>query len=77
MDVTKARDQAADAIAVCAACPVRADCLEFALRHGSDVGAHGICGGLAEAERLYLRHGGWLVPPSQNSCGKCRSPLSR
>ena len=30
MDVTKARDQAADAIAVCAACPVRAYCLEFA-----------------------------------------------
>src|SRR5438067_2188305 len=27
MDVARARDQAADAIAVCAACPVRADCL--------------------------------------------------
>jgi WhiB family redox-sensing transcriptional regulator len=63
MDVTKARDQAADAIAVCAACPVRADCLEFALRHGSDVGAHGIWGGLVEAERLYLRHR-WLAGTS-------------
>lgn len=59
IDVTKARDQAADAIAVCATCPVRADCLEFALRHGSDIGAHGIWGGTVERERLSLRRR-WL-----------------
>lgn len=55
VDVTTARAQAADAIAVCAACPVRADCLEFALRHGSDIGAHGVWGGTVERERPPLR----------------------
>jgi WhiB family redox-sensing transcriptional regulator len=60
MDVIRARDQAADAIAVCAACPVRADCLEFALRHGSGLGAHGVWGGLVEGERLSLRRR-WLA----------------
>lgn len=60
IDVAKARDQAAGAIAVCAACRVRADCLEFALRHGSDLGAHGVWGGLVEGERLALRRR-WLT----------------
>lgn len=60
VDVTAARGQAADAIAVCATCPVRADCLEFALRHGSDIGAHGVWGGLVERERLSLRNR-WLA----------------
>lgn len=59
-DVAKARDQAADAIAVCGACTVRADCLEFALRHASGVGAHGVWGGLLAAERLSLRQR-WLA----------------
>jgi transcription factor WhiB len=58
-DVAAAREQAADAIAVCEVCPVRAECLEFSLRHGSDFGAYGVWGGLVEAERRSLRRR-WL-----------------
>ena len=54
-DVVKAREEAADAIAVCGACPVRAQCLEYSLRHGSEFGAYGIWGGLVESERHSLR----------------------
>jgi WhiB family transcriptional regulator, redox-sensing transcriptional regulator len=55
LDVPKARSQASRAIAICLTCPVRADCLEFSLRHAFDVGAHGVWGGLVERERLVLR----------------------
>jgi WhiB family transcriptional regulator, redox-sensing transcriptional regulator len=41
-------DQAEQAKAVCAGCPVRPSCLAFALRTGQ---AHGIWGGLTEEER--------------------------
>jgi len=41
-----------DAKAVCAACPVREECLDFALRTKV---AHGIWGGLSERERRNLR----------------------
>jgi WhiB family redox-sensing transcriptional regulator len=58
-DVVKAREEAADAIAVCVACPVRAQCLEYSLRHGSEFGAYGIWGGLVEGERHSLRRR-WL-----------------
>jgi WhiB family redox-sensing transcriptional regulator len=44
-----ARAEARSALALCAACPVRAECLEFALRHWRSVGRHGIWGGLVEA----------------------------
>jgi hypothetical protein len=37
--VDKARDQAANAIAACAGCPVRPDCLELSLRHAYGTGA--------------------------------------
>ena len=37
---------------VCARCPVREPCLEFALRHGI---THGIWGGLSERDRRALR----------------------
>ena len=37
---------------ICASCPVRQPCLEFALRHGI---THGIWGGLAERDRRALR----------------------
>src|ERR1700693_3062485 len=43
-DVAKARDQAAHAIAVCACCPVRPDCLELSLPYAFGVGAHGAWG---------------------------------
>jgi WhiB family redox-sensing transcriptional regulator len=41
-----------DAKAVCACCPVRAQCLDFALRLKV---AHGVWGGLSERERRSLR----------------------
>ena len=50
-----ARREADAAIAVCMACPVRAQCLELSLRHW-DVGQHGVWGGLVPAERARLRH---------------------
>ncbi len=59
-DVAKARDQAANAIAICTRCPVRADCLELSLRHPGDIGAHGVWGGLVEGERRALRRR-WLA----------------
>jgi WhiB family redox-sensing transcriptional regulator len=44
--------QAERAKAVCARCPVRAQCLEYALDNGLD---HGIYGGTTESERRTLR----------------------
>jgi hypothetical protein len=49
-----ARQQAAAAIAVCAACPVRGQCLALSLRHW-DIGQHGVWGGLVAADRARLR----------------------
>jgi WhiB family redox-sensing transcriptional regulator len=46
--------QADEAKAVCARCPVREQCLEYALDNGLD---HGIFGGLTESERRRLRRG--------------------
>ena len=45
-------ESAADAKAVCAACPVRQDCLEFALHEHI---AYGVWGGLSERERRRVR----------------------
>jgi Transcription factor WhiB len=59
-DMAKARAEAAHAIAICAACPVRLDCLEISMRHASGIGAHGVWGGLVEEERRSLRHR-WLA----------------
>jgi hypothetical protein len=50
----RARQEAAAAIAVCTACPVRGHCLTLSLRHW-DIGQHGIWGGLVAAERARLR----------------------
>jgi WhiB family transcriptional regulator, redox-sensing transcriptional regulator len=50
--VGPALEQVAAAKRVCAGCPVRADCLEWALRSGD---AHGILGGTTPEERRYLR----------------------
>ena len=58
-DAVVAREEAADAIAVCVACPVRAECLEYSLRHASDFGVHGVWGGMVEGERRSLRRP-WL-----------------
>lgn len=47
-----AERQVADAKTVCATCPVRAECLEFALRTRQ---VHGVWGGLSEQELRLLR----------------------
>lgn len=57
--IVPARVEAAQALAVCTDCPVRAECLELSLRHWAVVGQHGIWGGLVEAERETLRRE-WL-----------------
>lgn len=49
-----ARREAARAIAICAACPVRSACLDLALQHWT-IGQHGVWGGLVPAERAALR----------------------
>jgi hypothetical protein len=49
-----ARREAAAAIAICMACPVRAQCLELSLGRW-DIGQHGVWGGLVPAERAALR----------------------
>ena len=53
-EACKARQEAAAAITVCSACPVRAHCLELSLRHW-DIGQHGVWGGLVAADRAHLR----------------------
>jgi hypothetical protein len=63
VEPVNARRQAARAIATCEACPVRADCLELALRLWSSAGHHGIWGGTVEAERRVLR-AEWLAGAS-------------
>src|ERR1700689_4302053 len=54
IEPARARHEAAAAIAVCAGCPVRAQCLELSLRHW-DIGQHGVWGGLIATDRAYLR----------------------
>ncbi|HLH58654.1 MAG TPA: WhiB family transcriptional regulator [Streptosporangiaceae bacterium] len=55
-----ARAEAARALAVCAVCPVRAECLELSMRVWDAGGEHGIWGGLVEADRAAAR-AGWLA----------------
>ncbi|HEY4466002.1 MAG TPA: WhiB family transcriptional regulator [Streptosporangiaceae bacterium] len=50
-----ARVEAARAIALCAVCPVRAECLELSLRIWPAGGQHGVWGGLVEADRAEAR----------------------
>jgi WhiB family transcriptional regulator, redox-sensing transcriptional regulator len=68
-----ARRDAAGAIAVCAACPVRDACLELSLRHWT-IGQHGVWGGLVAAERAALRRR-WLASP--HNTGRAMSILAR
>jgi hypothetical protein len=60
----KARQEAAAAIAICAACLVRAQCLALSLRHW-DIGQHGVWGGLVAAERAALRGGRARTQPAK------------
>jgi Transcription factor WhiB len=50
----RARQEAAAAIAICTACPVRGHCLTISLQHW-DIGQHGVWGGLIAADRARLR----------------------
>jgi transcription factor WhiB len=54
VDPARARLEAAAAIAVCAGCLVRGECLVLSLRHW-DIGQHGVWGGLVAADRARLR----------------------
>ena len=54
----QARQEAAAAIAICATCSVRAQCLALSLRHW-DIGQHGVWGGQVPAERAALRRSRW------------------
>lgn len=47
-----ARRQAAQAITFCTGCPVRPECLDFAVSTRQD---HGVWGGTAETERASVR----------------------
>jgi hypothetical protein len=60
----KARQEAAAAMAICAACLVRAQCLALSLRHW-DMGQHGVWGGLVAAERAALRGGRARTQPAK------------
>jgi len=55
-----ARIQAARAIALCTACPVRAECLEYAMRNWTDGAGEGVWGGFVAAERRVIRRR-WLL----------------
>lgn len=50
-----ARAQAAPAIALCNACPLRSECLEFSMRYWYRGGKDGVWAGLVSSERLRLR----------------------
>lgn len=50
----KRGEDASAAKAVCAACLVRAECLDFAMRR-DDLGSHGVWGGTSPRERARLR----------------------
>ena len=56
VDPARARQEAAAAIALCASCLVRGECLVLSLQHW-DVGQHGVWGGLVAADRARLRRG--------------------
>ena len=53
-EVERARNEAAEAIAICTGCPARVQCLALSLRHW-DIGQYGVWGGLVAAERAALR----------------------
>jgi WhiB family redox-sensing transcriptional regulator len=59
-NVRVARIQAARAIALCTACPVRVECLEYAMRNWTDGSGEGVWGGFVAAERRVIRRR-WLL----------------
>jgi hypothetical protein len=80
-DPSRARQEAAAAIAICTTCPVRAHCLALSLHHW-DIGRHGVWGGLVAADRARLRrrarpHHGWTEQPTAASLGTSHEALPR
>jgi hypothetical protein len=59
----QARAEAAPALALCAACPMRAECLELSMRQWGEAGRHGVWGGLLDVERAAVR-AQWLIGAS-------------
>lgn len=59
----------AEAKAVCAACPVRADCLDHALAHDET----GIWGGTTQRDRITIRRGATGPWPCEHCDGSYRS----
>ena len=56
----RARVEAAGSLRLCAACPVRAHCLELSMRLWHTGGKHGIWGGLIAPDRA-AAHRHWLA----------------
>lgn len=52
---------------LCAACPVRRDCLAYALEHDE---RHGVWGGFSERERRKLRRAGVDADEALRTCGE-------
>ena len=52
---SRARTEAARALALCMKCPVRGDCLELSMRQWDGAGRYGVWGGLLEGERAAIR----------------------
>jgi WhiB family transcriptional regulator, redox-sensing transcriptional regulator len=67
----KARDEAAEAIAICHSCLVRAKCLALALQHW-EIGQYGVWGGLVAAERAELRR---RIAADHNGCDSAPMPV--
>jgi WhiB family redox-sensing transcriptional regulator len=62
--------QVTEAKAVCDRCPVRAKCLDFALRTGQ---THGVWGGMSEQERHLLAQDGLSADPGAGGRRRVRA----
>jgi hypothetical protein len=64
-----------EAKGVCAECPVRAECLDYAMRTEDSTVRWGVFGGLSAHERRELAASGWQpgdpLPPVLNAPGRC------
>jgi hypothetical protein len=72
VETDAARREAAGAIAICMACPVREACLELSLRHWI-IGQHGVWGGLVPAERAELRRANGGAEPGRDLARRPRT----
>jgi hypothetical protein len=70
---SRARTEAARALALCMKCPVRGDCLELSMRQWDGAGRYGVWGGLLEAERAVIRPE-WLSGVSVGRLLEIRAP---